>query len=178
MRLKRTKASTSVSNKLKNIHSIHLIPTPDDFIKIPFTACFQGSRGSGKTVACVQWVKALEDRGFINRTYLISPTAETNRVFTNLRTLDRSDICSDARKFQQGLSDVVASVKKDHQKYQELVKYESLYDKYLQQQDLTLQEQAVLEKYQYCKMEVPPKPSELLIADDVQGKASGCFHQP
>jgi phage terminase large subunit-like protein len=79
--LHRTTVSKSVNSKLKKIHSKHVIDTHQDFIKMPFTACIQGARGSGKTVACVQWVKHMEKEGYINRTFLLSPTAETNAVF-------------------------------------------------------------------------------------------------
>ena len=50
--LHRTSARKSVNPKLNKIHSKHVIDTHDDFITMPFTACIQGARGSGKTVAC------------------------------------------------------------------------------------------------------------------------------
>ena len=167
--LHRTSVRKSVNSKLNKIHSKHVIPTHDDFIKMPFTACIQGMRGSGKTVACVQWVKHMEDEGYVNRTFLISPTAETNAIFTNLKTLDEDDICSDPSQFQSALNDVLHEVKESMDKYVENVKYKKLYAKYAKGDPLDTMEESFLASRNYLEPVNVPKPRCLLICDDVQG---------
>ena len=80
MKIKSTKVTNRVDPYLKKIHSKHVINTADDFVKLPMTACIQGARGSGKTVACVRWVRHMEQEGYINHTFFISLTAETSYV--------------------------------------------------------------------------------------------------
>ena len=167
--LHRTSARKSVNPKLNKIHSKHVIDTHDDFIKMPFTACIQGARGSGKTVACVQWVRHMEQEGYINRTFLISPTAETNVIFRNLKTLDQEDVCSDPTCFQRALLHVMHEIKEATKTHKEALRYKVIHDKYLKNHSLDLTEQSILESRNFAPMEVPPLPRCLLICDDVQG---------
>ena len=167
--LHRTSVRKSVNSKLNKIHSKHVIDTHTDFIKMPFTACIQGARGSGKTVACVQWVKHMEEEGYINRTFLISPTAETNSIFKNLRSLEDEDVCSDPTRFQMALRDVLTKIKEGIQEYKEALKYKVIYEKYHKNHELDLRETTILESRHYEAPHVPPKPQCLLICDDVQG---------
>ena len=120
--LHRTSVRKSVSSKINKIHSKHVIDTHTDFINMPFTACIQGARGSGKTVACVQWVRHMEQEKYINRTFLISPTAETNAIFRNLKTLDQEDVCSDPSCFQNALLHVMHEIKESFKKHKEALK--------------------------------------------------------
>lgn len=169
MRLKRTFVENGVEGRLKKIHSKNVIETDPEFIKMPFTACIQGARGSGKTVAAVQWVKHMEDRRYITKTYLISPTAETNPIFNNLRTLDEEDICSEPSKFQQALRNVMTRVKQDNEEFKRYVKLKKIYDKYVRGVFLNLIEQTQMESINYQEPKAVSKPQELLILDDVQG---------
>ena len=47
-----------------------------------------GSRGSGKTYACVAMCSHFEKKHYITRTFLICPTKASNDIFQNLKTLD------------------------------------------------------------------------------------------
>jgi len=167
--LHRTSVRKSVNAKLSKIHSKHVIDTHDEFIKMPFAACIQGARGSGKTVACVQWVKHMEDEGYINRSFLISPTAETNSIFKNLRTLKDVDTCSDPHSFQIALKDVMHRVKEAFQEYKDSLKYKVLFDKHSRGESLTLVEDSLLASRNYEPPKKLPLPRCLLICDDVQG---------
>ena len=169
MRIKRTRISGTVNPKLSKIHSKNVIQTKDDFVKMPMTACIQGARGSGKTVACVQWVRHMEQEGYINKTYLISPTAETNHIFRNLKTLNEEDVCSDPGQFQHALNQVLAQVKDDMKEYKQYLYYSKVYEKHQKGVPLTLQEEALLESHAFKYTYPVPKPQQLLILDDVQG---------
>ena len=138
MRIKRVVSTCPVNPKLKHIHSSNVIQTDTDFIKMPFTACVQGSRGSGKTVAVVTWVKHMEWNGYVTRTFLISPTAETNKVFKNLSTLSDDNICSTPSMFQQALQTVYSRVKQSMKEHKDSLKYKQVYEKYKNNEILKL----------------------------------------
>jgi Poxvirus A32 protein len=169
MRIKRVKTVNPVNFNLSKIHSKNVIDTDEDFPKMPLTACIQGARGSGKTVACVQWVKHMEDKGYITRTFLISPTAETNSIFSNLKTLEEEDTCTEPKKFAMALKMVLHNVKADMKKYKEYLKYKKIYHKYERGYHLELEETALIEANHGRSPEPQKKPQELLILDDVQG---------
>jgi hypothetical protein len=116
----------------------------------------------------VQWVKHMEDEGYINRTFLISPTAETNSIFKNLRTLD-DDICTENSKFQSALKEVLDQVKEANTKYEESLVYKALYKKYVRGEELEPSEDAMLASRNYTQPIPVQKPRCLLICDDVQG---------
>jgi hypothetical protein len=67
----------------------------------------------------------MEQEGYINRTFLISPTAETNTIFRNLKTLDQEDVCSDPTHFQSALLHVMHEIKESFKQYKEALKYNS-----------------------------------------------------
>jgi thymidylate kinase len=169
MRIKRTKIHSVVNPKISKIHSKNVILTKDDFVKMPMTACIQGARGSGKTVACVQWVRHMEQEGYITKTYLISPTAETNPIFKNLRTLDEDDVCSDPAQFQHALNEVLVSVKEDMKEYKQYIYYKKIMEKHSRGSPLSITEEALMERLQLAHLPEVKKPQELLILDDVQG---------
>ena len=169
MRIKRVVSTCPVNPKLKHIHSSNVIQTDTDFIKMPFTACVQGSRGSGKTVAVVTWVKHMERSGYVTRKFLISPTAETNKVFKNLSTLSDDNICSTPNMFQQALQTVYSRVKQSMKEHKDSLKYKQVFEKYKNNEILTLVEESMLQQQQYNTPHVVPKPRDLLIMDDVQG---------
>jgi Poxvirus A32 protein len=169
MRIKRARTVNPVNFNLKKIHSTNVIDTEDDFPKMPLTACFQGARGSGKTVACVQWVKHMEEKGYITKTYLISLTTETNSIFKNLRTLDQDDVCTEPSKFQNALHQVLVSVKEDMDEFKKYLKYRKLYSMYERGRPLEIVEQSILESNNFMAPTPVLKPKELLILDDVQG---------
>ena len=80
---------------------------------------FQGMRGSGKSYACVQMCHHFEKKRYIQRTFLLCPTAgEKNQkeaIYTNLKTLDQKDVCTKINNFEKAL--VQERVKKDWSMY-------------------------------------------------------------
>ena len=121
------------------------------------------ARGSGKTVAAVTWVKHMERSGYVTRTFLISPTAETNKVFQNLSTLSEDNICSTPNQFQQALQTVYNRVKQSMKEHKDSLKYKQIFDKYKNNEVLTLLEENILQQRQYSTPEIVPKPRDLLI---------------
>ena len=77
-----------------------------------------GSRGSGKTYACVAMCSHFEKMHSITRTFLICPTKASNDVFQNLKTLDeQNDVCDDEEKSHTALNNIMREVKRDWAKY-------------------------------------------------------------
>ena len=93
--------------KLKNTESKYLTPTDKEDPVLPALFVFQGMRGSGKSYACVQMCRHFEKKGYIQRTFLLCPTAgEKNQketICTNLKTLDQKDVCTDINNFEKAL---------------------------------------------------------------------------
>ena len=148
------------------------IPTdPFDF-KLPALFLFCGSRGSGKTYACVALVKHFESKNYINRTFLISPTYGSNDIFSNLKTLRKTDVCEDEDMFELALVDVKKRIEDDWGKYRKEKEYTELYTKAQKgYHNLTLSEVSQLDNEGGRLPQRIEKPSHLLIVDDCQGTA-------
>ena len=146
------------------------VNTHADDPKLPGVFVFCGSRGSGKTYACIQMCKHFEDQGYITRTFLVCPTSQSNTMYSNLDTLSKSDTCEDERYFQMFLEHVVSEVKKDWREYDEYVSYAKIYMRYRRGDPfLTLKESSLLEKRGGAAPIPLEKPSHMLIVDDAQG---------
>ena len=82
-----------VDLNLKTKKNKYVLDTTPEDPKLPALFVFCGSRGSGKTYACVAMVKHFEKMGYITRTFLICPTKTSNDIFKNLKTLDEKKMC-------------------------------------------------------------------------------------
>jgi hypothetical protein len=74
MKIKKIKAHRKVSLDLHSRPSRFVIETAKTDPKLPALFAFCGSRGSGKTYACVAMCSHFEKMGYITRTFLICPT--------------------------------------------------------------------------------------------------------
>ena len=139
--------------------------------KLPSVFVFSGSRGSGKTYACVSMVRYFEKKKYVTRTFLISPTYKSQPIFHNLKTLEPKDVCDNEHYFNAALHEIVNEVKSDWKTFEDIVAYRNLYAKYKSSpHTLTFQEHQVLEFKDYEEPEPqPPRPSHCLIIDDCQG---------
>ena len=88
MRVKEIHAKKQVKFKLKNTQSKQKINTAPTDPKLPGLFVFCGSRGNGKTYACVAICSQFEKKHYITRSFLICPTKTSNDIFKNLKTLD------------------------------------------------------------------------------------------
>ena len=80
MRLKKIKTKKGVQLNLHQSTSKYVIETAANDPKLPALFVFCGSRGSGKTYACVAMVKHFEKMKYITRTFLICPTKQSNDI--------------------------------------------------------------------------------------------------
>ena len=169
MRIKKIHKKKKVNLKLKQFKSKYDIKTDEDDIKLPCLSVFVGARGSGKTYSCVAMVSHFEKKGYITRTFLISPTMQSNEIFHNLETLDENDVCERVENFEHALTHVVQRVDFDWEQYKNNKNYYNIYKKYTKQQHLTIKEEKILEEKEYALPEIPIQPAHMLIVDDMQG---------
>ena len=146
------------------------IDTHKDDPKLPGVFVFCGSRGSGKTYACVQMCKHFEDQGYTSRTFLISPTCKSNSIYQNLTTLTYNDICENDKFFQLFLQHIIVEVKKDWKEFNDYKAYAKLYVRYRRGDPfLTLKEMYEIEKRGGTPPKPVKRPAHMLIVDDAQG---------
>ena len=164
-------------DKINRVH-VQLVEKTSEFtiktdphdITLPAVIVFSGSRGIGKTYACIKLMKHFENKRYITRTFLLCPTRLSNDLYTNLKTLQDKDCYTDDGMFLQVLPYIMKQVQEDWKAYKLEKWYAQVYQKWLHcPYTLTLQEDMLLE---YRRKEAPkciPKPSHLLIVDDAQG---------
>jgi hypothetical protein len=115
-----------------------------------------------------------EKKGYINRTFLLCPTAgdkdQKDTIYTNLKTLKQIDVCTDINNFELALQQVEQRIKEDWKKYEEFKKHKEAFIKHKERKELSLEEISVLEQNHYFppSHEVKPK-RHMLILDDCQG---------
>ena len=170
MRIKKLRKSV-VDLDLKISKNKYVIDTAPEDPKLPALFVFCGSRGSGKTYACVALAKHFEKMGYITRTFLICPTKTSNDIFKNLKTLDeKNDVCDHENRCKVSLHNIVKEVKKDWKQFEDALKYAKVYKKIVNTGvSPTLEENYILESRHF---EIPPplkKPSHMVIVDDCQG---------
>ena len=118
--------SVSMSSRKRKIDksnrvNVHLITKPSEFeiktaphdITLPAVIVFSGSRGSGKTYACIQLMKHFETKKYITRTFLLCPTRLSNDLYTNLKTLKDSDCYTNENLFLQTIEHIIKQVQED-----------------------------------------------------------------
>ena len=160
-----------VDLNLKTKKNKYVVDTTPEDPKLPALFVFCGSRGSGKTYACVAMVKHFEKMGYITRTFLICPTKTSNYIFKNLKTLDEKiDVCDNENRCKVSLQNIIQEVKKDWKQFEDALKYAKVYKKIMNTgTPPTLEESYILESR---NNKIPPslrKPSHMVIVDDCQG---------
>jgi len=162
--------------KLKNTESKYLTPTDKEDPVLPALFVFQGMRGSGKSYACVQMCRHFEKKGYIQRTFLLCPTAgekdQKETIYANLKTLDQKDVCTNIHSFEKALVQIQERVKKDWSTYEKYLLHKKAFRNYTQNNRLSNEETAVLVEHDHNPpfMEVKPK-RHMLICDDCQGSS-------
>ena len=97
MKVKEVHPTKQLKFMLKNTQYKYTIKIDQTDPKLPALFVFCGSRGSGKTYACVAMCSHFETKHYITRTFLICPTKASNDIFQNLKTLDKKkDVCDDS----------------------------------------------------------------------------------
>lgn len=146
--------------KLKQPHS------PPQLFKLHTLAGFIGMRGSGKTFAMVNLANKYLEEGSFTRVFVISPTYESNPVFHVLKA-DREDVYDNPHNSTAAIADILEKTKKDYEEYEDYRDYMKAYVKWKRGKELTMEEQTMLENNNHHKPPEIPRPSPLLIVDDM-----------
>lgn len=174
-----TAPATSAQIQLLNIPSApknkavpsREIQTPDypqSLFKLHTLAAFFGPRGSGKTNGCVLLAKEYIDAGSFTRTYVISPTYDSNPVFEEIPT-KREDVYTDISTVLQSIADIVNKIEEDVVMYENEVEYAALYkrvSKLKEGEAMGVADEIKLERNNYRKPLALPRPYPLVIIDD------------
>lgn len=134
-------------------------------------AAFIGPRGSGKTNAAILLAtKYLEDGSF-NRVFIMSPTIESNRIF-DLLEAEPEDIFKNIHTCLADLEIILGRVKEMMVEYEKAKEYNNIYKRWKlfekgKGPSPTVKEYNLLENNNFRPGEKVPRPSPLLIIDDM-----------
>lgn len=117
----------------------NLYPVPyKKGVQAPYhISVFLGCRGSGKSYAICKMVSNATDSGFYDPitkekvgviSYLFSPTAQSNPIFTSLKSLDESRIINEYT--DEKLIEIIEHIKSERDEIKKFKKYIEAYKKY------------------------------------------------
>lgn len=145
--------------------------TRPSLFKLHTLAAFIGPRGSGKTNAAVLLAqKYMEDESF-TRIFIMSPTIESNRVFDLLNVPDH-DTFKNIHNALADLDIIIARVGNDVEEYEKAKEYSRIHKKWRRfvkgkGPPLEVKEMNILENNNFRAGATVPRPSPLLIIDDM-----------
>ena len=140
--------------------------TPKGLFKLHSLCAFIGMRGSGKTHAMVNLAKEYLDHGSFTRVFIISPTYESNPIFHVLRAA-KEDVYEDSNNSLKAVEDILKKCAEDSDDYDHYHVYMRAYLKWKRKAPLKLDQKTMLENNNYEKPPTIPRPSPLLIVDDM-----------
>lgn len=144
--------------------------------------CGSGARGSGKTFGIVKHIQNAEQSGFYDpitkdevkiRTFLFSPTAESNPVFNALKSLDENDIINEYT--DEKLMEIIEQIKEERKNLKDYRAYVEAYKKYEKMSEAELRRctdyefLGLLQYYDYVDYRELEKPDQyiyMIILDD------------
>ena len=139
-------------------------------------SCLAGRGGAERrTRACMVMCKKFEEKGYVTRTFLVSPTRESNTLFNNLSTLQKCDTCDRDEYSTLFLKYVMDEVKNDWEEYESYKKFRKALRKQMENKPLTLDEEYLLEEKQHRTPTKVKRPGHMLLVDDCQVPA--CFSE-
>lgn len=171
----------NVPPKFKNTN-IYPVPYKNHISKPYYIFVASGSRGSGKTFGIVKHISNAERSGFYDpvtkekvkiRTFLFSPTAESNPVFNALNSLDEDDIINEYT--DEKLLEIIEQIQAERKELKEYKEYLQAYKKYEKMTDEELHKSrdyemlAILSQYNFVDPKKLSKPEQyvyLIILDD------------
>ena len=88
------KINNGIKNQAIKVKKPEPPKTSDDMLKLHCLTAFIGHRNSGKSNSAVLLAKRLKDEGAIQRIFVISPTYDSNPIFSILN-IDDDDVYTD-----------------------------------------------------------------------------------
>jgi hypothetical protein len=152
------------------------IETPLHLPKMHFVGLSIGKRGSGKTVAIVNYLKYLQDAGCLDRLFIISPSVHSNKHIFDMVKYDDDDVYEEPTKMS--MDSVISKIKeeaRDYEEYLEKIKQYKKLQKYLKRENNYIHDDDLISLYGDGEFEKPKhrhngkKPIMLILFDDCQG---------
>lgn len=165
----------SIKNSIANVGlKYKKLPTPetaDSLFALHTLAAFIGPRGSGKTNAVVLLAKRYLDDGSINRVFIISPTYDSNRIFDLLHP-QPEDVYKSMHSCLQDLQTILSQIEQMVLDFNRNKAYNKIYDSWKRFESgvgpaLSMMNYNIVERNNFEPMERLPRPSPLLIIDDM-----------
>jgi hypothetical protein len=127
-----------LDNKLPKFKpNLYPVPNKEHVPRCYFIMIANGCRGSGKTVSCCKMVSMMEKYGYHDpitndevkiKTYLFSPTAESNPIFTTLKSLDEERTINDYS--DDKLIEIIDEIKEEKKRLKDYREYVQAYKRY------------------------------------------------
>eukprot|EP01041_Mallomonas_annulata_P009979 gene9979-20750_t len=122
--MKRNIEETTISNGLRNHPVKHKKLKqpymPPELLKLHTLCAFIGHRGSGKTHAMVNLAKRYLDEGSFTRTFIISPSYESNPAF-HVLDIEKEDIYDDHHQSLKAIEEIFEKTKTDSDDYDDYI---------------------------------------------------------
>lgn len=164
--IERVHVENGLVNKEVKYKKIKQPYTPPHLFKLHTLAAFVGHRGSGKTHAMVNLTKAYLDEGSFNRIFIISPTYESNPIF-HVLDIHHEDVYTNHQQANTAVSEILLKTKDDSDAYDNYEEYMDIFKKWKNKGELSTHERTMLENNSFKKPPKVPRPSPLLIIDDM-----------
>lgn len=170
------KIETPLANKDLKVRYAKQRPVPPNAPRLHFIASFVGMRGTGKTTAAINMLKAYFGANSFDKLYLISGSATTEPKYKLLPPAVMSmETYTDA-----GFNDMVSHIKKDLLEYEEYERDLKVWDLFERsyihgdktEDDMDLNMYLTLDRLGFRKPETRFKhgaPSSVILVDDMAG---------
>jgi hypothetical protein len=109
------------------------ISTPTNLPKMHFVMLAIGKRGSGKTVAIVNYLKYLQDSGCLDRLFIISPSVYSNKHILDLVKFEEEDVYEEPTK--KAIDDIIEKINIEAQEYEIYHEKLKAYKKFMKHKD-------------------------------------------
>jgi hypothetical protein len=137
---------------------------PDLFPLHTLIACI-APRGSGKTNAVALMAKRYMDFGSFTKIYMLSPTYESNSAWDTLE-VEADNLWTDANDMRGAIGSIIEKQGQDVEEYENYLAYKEAYQRWKRGKH-TFQDEVILEHNDYKKPPHVPRPSPLVILDDL-----------
>ena len=156
------------------------IETTDDFIKLPCLTVINGKRHSGKTLATVNYIREMKNRGYCDRCLVITPTYDSNKSTWDIAKIEAEDCFDPSKHVLKTIRKIIQEEKDDWDRYKHEMKLYKEYLSVIAGNSLNLKDSKLIERLLlYSDMNFldgPPKykygnrPARLsLVIDDSMG---------
>lgn len=156
------------------------IETDDNFVKLPCLVAVNGKRHSGKTLATVNYIREMKNKGYCDRCLVITPTFASNKSTWDIAKIEEEDVFEPTKFVLKAIRKIIEDERADWDRYKEEMKMYKEYLSVIAGSSLNLKDAKLIERLLlYSDMnflEGPPKykygnrPARLsLVIDDSMG---------